>query len=95
MSSPNPRPSAPRSGTLQRYLDRLSRLLVIMVCIEVGLCLVVLPWTGLWNMNFFAGFPQLRYIWPNPYFRGAVSGVGLLNIWIGLQEARALWRSFF
>ena len=41
----------------------------------------------MWDVNWFAAStPSLHAIWVSPFFRGAVSGIGLLNIWIGFGE---------
>lgn len=70
----------------------MTRVLVILVCLEVGLCLLILPWTQLWGMNLFAGLSQIEWLWPSGFFRGAISGLGCINIVIGMQEAYRFWR---
>ena len=41
----------------------------------------------MWDVNWFAATNlALHAVWVNSFFRGAVSGVGLLNIWIGFGE---------
>jgi hypothetical protein len=30
--------------------------------------------------------PKFRAIWMSPYFRGALSGLGLVNIYVGVAE---------
>lgn len=50
--------------------------------------LVVIPWTPLWSQNsLLAGFPTVKMIVEQGFVRGAVSGLGLLNIWIGIADA--------
>lgn len=34
--------------------------------------------------------PGLQFVMTNHYFRGAVSGLGLVNIWIALSELGAI-----
>ena len=66
--------------------SRLRRALGIVVCLEVGIFLLVAPWSRLWT-----GFLQLGYdpSWSsfltNSFVRGAISGVGLLNLWFALH----------
>jgi len=36
--------------------------------------------------------PQWYGVWISPYMRGAVSGVGLLNLWVALSEVMSLRR---
>ena len=54
----------------------------------LGLTLVVLPWSDAWVQNYVViHAPWLRGFWVNPYLRGAVSGLGVLNIFISFGEA--------
>jgi hypothetical protein len=49
--------------------------------------LVLLPWTPAWDQNFFSGWsPGWYAVWVNPYFRGAVSGVGALNLYVVVAD---------
>ncbi len=54
--------------------------------VEVGLLLMVLPWYGeYWDGNYFASmWPGLRLVLANHFVRGAVSGLGVLNLCAGL-----------
>lgn len=75
------------------WYHKLGIFLFIIVCFEVGAFLLVFPWTPQWDANSLAGyFPWLRGIWDNSYFRGALSGLGLLNIYISLAEVSRLRR---
>jgi hypothetical protein len=63
------------------------RLLFAAYFLEVGLLLVVLPWTTFWDYNYlFDLVPWLRDGLQSSYVRGAVSGLGLLNIGLGVQD---------
>jgi hypothetical protein len=65
----------------------LRRLLFVVFFIEVGLLLVVLPWSGFWERNYFAyAWPELRTLMTNNFVRGAVSGLGVLNLLAGFFE---------
>jgi hypothetical protein len=76
------------------WYHKLGIFLFIIVCFEVGAFLMVFPWTPQWDSNLFANlFPFLRDVWPNSYFRGALSGLGLLNIYISLGEVSRLRKS--
>ena len=49
--------------------------------------LIVAPWSGFWDRNFFADtLPALEPIFASPYARGAVSGVGIVTVLAGLAE---------
>ncbi len=65
----------------------LRRLLVVAFFIEVGLLLIVLPWSTFWERNYFASlWPALRLVLTNDFVRGAVSGLGVLNLAAGFSE---------
>jgi hypothetical protein len=66
---------------------KLGRLLFVVFCFEVGVFLLVFPWLEPWDNNWFAdALPKLSGVWDNPYFRGAVSGLGAVNLYISFAE---------
>lgn len=67
------------------------RLLLIVFYIEVGLVLTVVPWSTYWERNYFADvIPLLHSITTNNFFRGAISGLGVVNLVAALSELRSL-----
>jgi hypothetical protein len=63
------------------------RYLVVAYLIEVGLILVVVPWSGFWERNYFTHvLPPLEGVLRSPAVRGAVSGIGLINIAAGVAD---------
>jgi hypothetical protein len=55
--------------------------------LEVGLLLIVLPWSGFWEQNYFAAaWPSLAGLLKNDYVRGAVSGLGVVNLFAGFAD---------
>ena len=55
--------------------------------LEVGLLLIVLPWSGFWDQNYFAGsWPWVRAAVTNNFVRGAVSGLGVVNLCAGFAD---------
>ncbi|HEY8535010.1 MAG TPA: hypothetical protein VIL25_01120 [Vicinamibacterales bacterium] len=65
----------------------MRRLLFAACFLEVGLLLVILPWTTFWDNNYlFDLVPRLRDGLHSSYVRGAVSGLGLLNIGLGVHD---------
>ena len=63
------------------------RLLYVAFFLEVGLLLVVLPWSGFWDRNYFAmTWPALRELLTNNFVRGAVTGLGLVNLYAGFAD---------
>ena len=65
----------------------LRRLLFVAFFIEVGLLLVVLPWSTFWERNYFASlWPVLVPLLTNNFVRDAVNGLSVLNLLAGLSE---------
>jgi len=67
------------------FMNRLlSALLVVLLCI-MGAVLFYLPWTSIWEKNYFLShFPSLMRVLLHPAFRGAVSGLGVLDIFLAI-----------
>jgi hypothetical protein len=78
---------------------KLSVIFYIILCLEIGLVLTLLPWWshpfGLsdWGDNFFlvyaahkTGFQGLQMAVSSGWVRGAVTGLGLLNLCIAFWE---------
>jgi hypothetical protein len=60
----------------------------VLLALEVGLFLIVFPWSEAWEKNvLLAWSPLLRAVFLSSYFRGAVSGLGLWNVVLGFHEA--------
>jgi hypothetical protein len=69
------------------------RLLTASAGAAVGLVLLLLPWLPSWDQNYFSGSsPAWFALWMNSYFRGAISGVGALNVYIAFAELLGLLR---
>lgn len=70
-----------------------SAILLILFCGEVGLFLIVYPWTDRWDTNLFGTLiPSWYWLWNNAYVRGGISGLGLVNLYISMGEIFRLWR---
>ena len=79
---------SPRVTAAELWLHRISVLLFVFVCAAVGVLLVILPWRPEWTDNrFLLSFPALRTLVASGFFRGACSGLGILDIWVGFWEA--------
>ena len=78
---------------------RLSIIFYVILCLEIGVVLTVLPWVphgwlGLsdWGNNYFLWLAAhkttygLQRVVASGWIRGAVSGIGLLNIAMGVWE---------
>ena len=69
------------------WSHRLGALLFVLFCFEIGIFLLIFPWLEPWRNNWMADlFPGLAGVWTNPFFRGALSGLGFVNIYISLVE---------
>jgi hypothetical protein len=70
-------------------MSRLLAIASIFFCFEIGLFLVVIPWSELWEGNYLLGYvPILRPLILHNIFRAAVTGLGGIDILIGLSELR-------
>ena len=68
-------------------INRLLSVVFIIYCFEVGIFLVLLPWFSIWENNVLLHrYPIIRSIALNGYTRGAVTGLGLSNIVLGIME---------
>ena len=91
-SSPGPAPAPPGEAHSTRT-PRLLRLVFAIFTFEIGLFLTVFPWVDIWSLNYFSGWiPALENIWDEPYFRGAITGLGLVNIYVACTEVLRLFR---
>ena len=72
----------------------MMRPLRIALFLEVGFVLVAAPWSTYWDRNYFAeALPPLRELIINPFVRGAVSGLGIVNVVAGILELTSVFAS--
>lgn len=84
---PAPEPTVQESA-VALWVHRISLIVYVMFCIEIGLLLAVLPWTRVWTDNsIVVAYPWLRQFLQQNFVRGVVTGLGLLDIWLGIWEA--------
>jgi hypothetical protein len=76
------------------WQNRLLSISFAIFAFEIGLFLVIFPWLGdAWSSNFFEALsPSLQGLWDGPYLRGAVSGLGLINMYIALLQVARMFR---
>jgi len=68
-------------------INRLLTGLYILFCIEVGICLIVIPWVALWSDNYFvAHYALIAALSRNYFVRGAISGIGVADVWLAFYE---------
>jgi hypothetical protein len=81
-------PPAKPPNRPRRWLQRLWLVVFVLFCLEVGIILTVLPWTRLWSDNsLLVPFPAVKEFLSQNFVRGLVTGLGLVNIWMGVVEA--------
>lgn len=55
---------------------------------------MLIPWSTFWDRNYFAtAVPFVNDAISNNYVRGAVSGLGIVNIWAALAELADIYRT--
>jgi hypothetical protein len=68
-------------------ISRLTPILLVIYFLEVGLFLLVVPWSQFWERNFFSSLlPWLTPIVGSAYTRGAISGVGVVMLAAAIAE---------
>jgi hypothetical protein len=74
-------------------MKRVLSVLLILLYFEVGLLLLLIPWARIWTRNyFFTHFPWIAVVAKNYFVRGAVSGIGLADMWLAAYELWRQWR---
>lgn len=72
----------------QLWKGRLALVVFVLFCLEIGIILIVLPWTRIWTGNpLLMRFPALREVLISDFVRGLISGFGIVDIWLGIAEA--------
>ncbi len=88
--TPEQEPASPDHSSRtsgQLWVRRLGLLVFVLICLELGIALVVLPWTHIWTENnLLLDYPTIRFWAANTFVRGAFSGLGLIDIWLGIWE---------
>lgn len=91
--------------TLRRMVARLTVILFIFLSLLTGICLILLPWVSFgiiadWGDNFLlaslaqkTGLPLLQKAVASGWVRGAVTGLGILNLFIAFWEIAHFSRS--
>jgi hypothetical protein len=69
-------------------MHRVWLVVFVLFCLEVGIILMVGPWIPAWTNNSLSKvFPAVHDFLMNYFVRGAVSGLGLVDFWIGISRA--------
>ena len=70
------------------WLQRLSLGVLVIFCLYLGFLITLLPWwPDMWDRNpLLLQHLQWRAFLMNGVVRGLISGLGLLDLWIGISE---------
>ena len=70
------------------WLQRLSLGVLVIFCLYLGLIIAVLPWwPDMWDRNpLLLRYPALHSFLMRGPMRGFISGLGVLDLWIGISE---------
>jgi hypothetical protein len=72
----------------------VTRLVLIIFFLEAGLVLALAPRSANWDRNYFAEtVPAVRALISNNFVRGAVTGLGLVNICAAVMDLLGLFTS--
>ena len=88
-ASPAQAAAEPAVSAAPIWLQRVSLFVLVLFCVYLGVLVTILPWwSRVWDNNlWFQSHPALAAALHNGAVRGVISGLGLLDIWIGVSEA--------
>ncbi|HSM86459.1 MAG TPA: hypothetical protein VLT16_09925 [Candidatus Limnocylindrales bacterium] len=70
------------------WFQRAFTVVYVLFCMTIGMVLVTLPWTSNWFENgMIARWPAVQQFLQHGFVRGAISGLGLVDIFLGVLEA--------
>jgi hypothetical protein len=86
-------PFQPPEREASGWSARAASVLFAILCLEVGIFLIVYPWTESWGLNFLVtARPGWTPVLMSDQFRGGITGLGVLNLFLGVYEALRLRR---
>jgi hypothetical protein len=82
-AAPEGAPYAPR----RRWYHYAAPLVLALLCVELGILLVLLPWLDVYEHDIYLYIPPAaRAFFLSASFRAALSAVGFLNFLVALNE---------
>lgn len=69
-------------------MTRTLRIALLLLWFELGIILILLPWTEWWAVNYFLRYNTFAMLIQNPFIRGAISGLGVMNVLLAVQSFR-------
>jgi len=96
-TAPEQEPAAatPVEARRSRFRRRLWVVCFALFAFEIGAFLVVFPWMDSWSLNHVPSlFPSIQAgiqdLWDDPFLKGGVSGLGMLNLYISFRQVLSL-----
>jgi hypothetical protein len=84
-----PPPAHPKAT----WMEKAAAVVYCIFCIEIGLFLLIYPWMPSWDKNYLIQLqPSFADFLTSVQFRGAVSGLGILNLFAAAGEIIGLRR---
>jgi hypothetical protein len=75
-------------------MSRLLAVAFILFCFEVGIFLILIPWSMFWDSNLLLEYVSfLRPLVLHDFFRAGVSILGAIDVFIGVTELRYFLKS--
>lgn len=63
-------------------------------CLEAGIFFTIVPWTRVWTLNpLLHQQLQIGMVADNPFFRGFISGLGVVHLIVGVRDLLRLMRA--
>ncbi|HXU21595.1 MAG TPA: hypothetical protein VN788_13510 [Verrucomicrobiae bacterium] len=70
-------------------MKQIARVPILLVWLLFGLALILVPWSDIWETNYFMyQYPGLGLVAENTFLRGVVSGLGFMNVLLSLEAFR-------
>lgn len=70
-------------------MRRVTLTVLALLWLALGMALILAPWLELWDANYFVyAYPAIGLIVRSPYIRGAVTGLGVLDVLLSLEAIR-------
>jgi len=82
-----------QGGAVVSWIEKAAAVAYCIFCIEIGLFLLVYPWMSGWDKNYLVQMkPEFTDFLTSVRVKGAVSGLGVLNLFAAVSEIVALRR---
>ena len=68
-------------------LHKVIRYCFALFTLEIGLFLLIFPWTESWLLSEVQDIsPLIQELWGNPFVRSGLSGLGAVNVYLSVHE---------